>query len=141
MSRHRMFKFVRESVDEVPGLEKWTLKQLVNPADPESTRISSIKVAMAWETFGEFWLENTVLAISQEHRFGQPPRPVCFSLPQDGVFGDSIIYSIKNGKMALLAGEIGSPEGRMYQMPSPAGASQAVVEWIEGLSENTCWDA
>ena len=48
MSRHRMFKFVRESVDEVLGLEKWTLKQLVNPADPESTRISPIKVAMAW---------------------------------------------------------------------------------------------
>lgn len=132
---------MRELVEEVPGLEKWSLKQLVNPCDPDSTKISPIKVAIMSESLGEFQLGNTVLALTQEHRFGQPPQDICFSLPFEGVQGDSILYSINNDKMALLVGEIGSPEGKMFELPSPAGASQAVIEWVEGLSENICWEA
>ncbi len=62
-----------------------------------------------------------------------------FSL-QDGVCGDAIIYSINNDKMALLAGEIGNADGQMFPLASLPGASQAVIEWLEELAENTYWE-
>jgi len=139
MQKHRMFKLVRELVEEVPGLEKWSLKQLLNPDDPESTKTSPIKIAVVWKTFGEFRLEKTILAVTQEHRIGQPPRPIGFSLQMDGVNGDAVLYGINNDKMALLTGKMGSPDGQMFQLPSPAGAPQAVIEWLEKLAENTYW--
>ena len=139
MQKNRMFKLVRELVEEVPSLEKWSLKQLVNPDDPKSIKISPMKIAVMWKTFGEFQLGNNVLAVTQEHRMGQPPKHLCFSL-QDGLCGDSIIYSINNDKIALLAGEIGSSDGKMFPLTTPTGASKAVVEWLEELAENTYWE-
>lgn len=139
MQKHRMFKLVREAIEEVPSMEKWSLKQLVNPDDPESTQISPIKLAIVWKTFGEFRLGNQVLAVTQEHRIGQPPQHIGFSL-QDGTCGNAILYSINNDKMALLDGEVGSSDGQMYTLPSPTGASQAVIEWLEDMAENTYWE-
>jgi len=139
MKKNKMFKLVRELVEEVPSIEKWSLKTLVNPDDPKSIKISPIKLAVMWKTFGEFRLGNEVLAVIQEHRFGQPPQNLCFSL-QDGVCGDSIIYSINNDKIALLVGEIGSSDGKMYPLPTPIGASKAIIEWLEELAENTYWE-
>ncbi|TCI01969.1 hypothetical protein EZV61_15430 [Corallincola luteus] len=140
MQKNRMFTLVREAIEEVPGLEKWSLKQLVNPDDPESIKISPIKIAMAWHTFGEFQLGNLTLGVTQEHRIGQPPQHVGFSLQSGQINGNTILYSRNNGKMAFVVGEIGDESnGQMYELPSPPGASQAVLEWLEDLAENTCW--
>lgn len=140
MERHRMFKLVREKVEEVPGLEKWSLKQLLNPEDPNTEKISPIKIAAMSKIFGEFQIGNTILAITQEHRFGQPPLHICFSLQMEGIRGNSIIYAVNNGAMALLDGELGSPDGKMYKLPSSPEASQAVFEWIEKLSDVIYWE-
>ena len=139
MQKNRMFKLVREVIEEVPSMEKWSLKQLVNPDDPKSIKISPIKLAIVWKTFGEFRLGNDVLAVTQEHRIGQPPLHIGFSL-QDGTCGNAILYSINNDKMYLLAGEVGSSDGKMFTLSSPTGASQAVIEWLEELAENTYWE-
>lgn len=139
MKKHRMFCLKRESVKEVPGIEKWTLKKIVNPDDPESNSISPIKISSMRKIFGDFQLGDAMLSVTQEHRFGQPPREICFSLELQGIHGDAILYSINNDKMALLSGEIGSPEGRMFELPSKPGDSQAVIEWLEGLSRSTYW--
>ncbi len=139
MQKHKMFKLVREPLEEVPGLEKLSLKQLPNPDDPDSTKISPIRIAVAWKTFGEIQVGDFTLGVTQEHRFGQPPQHVCFSLQMGQVFSNTILYGVKNGRMAVVVGEIGDEDGTMYELPSQAGESLAVIEWLENLSENTYW--
>ena len=139
MKQNKMFDLVIEDIEEVPGLEKWTLRQLKNQGDTNSTNISPIKVAALTKTFGEIQLGNTTLAVTQEHRFGQSPKPVRFSLPLEGVGGESILHSKNNGNLAILSGEIGSEEGKMFQLPVVVGSSQAVLDWLEELAEKTCW--
>ncbi len=141
MQKHRMFEVLREPIEQVPGLEKWSIKQLINPDDPESIKRSPIKVPVAWLTLGEFQLGNVILGVTQEHRMGQPPLQIGFSLQMGHVYGNALLYSANNGQMALLVGEIGdNPDSRMYPLPSPAGAPAAVIEWLEGLAEQTYWD-
>ncbi len=140
MQKHRMFKLARTPVEEMAGLEKWELVALPNPADPDSTQVSPIKIASATKTFGEFQLGNAILGLSQDHRFGQPPGPIQFSLPRNGLMGDAIVYFSQHGKLFFLVGELGSEDGKLYELPFPEGAAEALQAWVDEMSQCLFWE-
>ena len=139
MIQNKMFDLVREDVKEVADVEKWYLKQRINPDDPDSSKISQIQVSTSTKILGEFQLAHISLVIVQEHIFGQPPKHVRFALMPEGIIGDALIRGKKSGNLLLLVGELGTEEGRLFQPPMAKGVDLAVLDWIESLSKTTYW--
>ncbi len=136
-----MFELVRTPVEELPGYEQWSLKQLENPLASGENNASEMEVAVSWETFGSFRIGKYILDVTKQHTFDTSSDGIGFSMSLQGIFGGSVVYNNILGQLFFLIGELGSTEGRIYPIPTPKGAPEAFFKWVEELSENTYWDS